>query len=262
MPRYSLDGFPKEKKHLLDCESEDEFESRQKLLNHTYENFRASLDINTAILILDRLTFFDVDYIYSVMPHIIEKWFNLLLPINDSRLKNLCFLVAKSYSTKNSEKSVELFRKAVKLDNFFTVSYGNGLTAEHMAIWGAESSESLDELRTERLNNATNDHDIAIEVLAAETCGKGQFILDYVDSGLKNSHPYIQSRAIMVAGFSNQTETFSKPLESAAQQSGLVGDVAKVAIEAHKRCCWTQHWAKKMIEAQTAEEFWCVHGYL
>ena len=259
---YSLDGFIMDKKNLFDYESEDEFEARQKLLNETYDNFYTSLDINIAVLILDRLTVSDIDNIYFCDNHIIKRWFKLLLSANDSILKNMSLLVAKSYSLNNPLEATKLFRKALELDSFVTVSYGNGLNTEHITVWQAENSESVDELRRERLNKATNDHDIAMQVLAAETCGKGHFILDYVSNGLKDTHPYVRSRAIMVAGFSNQTESFSKTLEAAAQQSGLVGDVAKVALEAHKRCCWTQHWAKKMIEVQTVEEFWCASRLL
>ena len=30
-----------------------------------------------------------------------------------------------------------------------------------------------------------------------------------------------------------------------------------LSIEAHRRCCWTKHWAHEMIHAQSVEEFWC-----
>ena len=264
LPIYKVDdvGEVDGAESWLLYKTDEEFLVHKKILMEVFNDFYNSLDVNAAILIVDGLNITDIDGIAKVAPRVIKKWFTALLKNNDSFLKNVSFLVAYAYCRQDSDQATLLFQKAMEFDSFVNISYGNGLFLDHVAIWHADASPSIDDLRRRRLDYATNDHQIAMEVLAAETYEKEQFILDYVFTNLKNDHPYIKSRAIMVAGFSNQTDNFSEYLENAARESGLVGDAAKVALEAHKRCCWTKYWAKKMIEAQTAEEFWCISRLL
>lgn len=259
-PNISLDGFKNlhPKMHLLDSETHEEFIERQKLLNDTFEKFQAGLNKNIAILVLDQLKPSDVENIFRATPAIIKKWAERLEHADTPYLAvHLCYLVAIVISKESPKAAKDLFIKAKELDSFVTINYKNGLTLERKAIWSSSLDDVLEEFRRSRLDNMTSDLEIAMEVLAAETCGRGDFIINYVNDGIGQEHPYSQARAIMVAGYSNQTEYFSPLLNDAAQKKGLIGDTGRVSLETHKRCCWAKHWANEMIRAQTVEEFWC-----
>ena len=43
---------------------------------------------------------------------------------------------------------------------------------EHITVWESDRSPILESLRERRLNSAKNDHLLALEVLAAERCGR------------------------------------------------------------------------------------------
>ena len=257
---YSLDGLNQmhQKEHLLNYESFEEYEARQKLLTEAFNEFKEGLDSNTALLTLDLFKQSDVDNITAIAPDLIWGWSRQLQKTNIHYFANgLCYLVAKVISEKAPGESRALFLKAKELDSFVSITYKNGLTLERKAIWTSCDDDTLESLRKSRLDNCENDYEIAMEVLAAETCGRADFIVSYVNEALGKEHPYQRARGIMVAGFSNQTDQFSDQINDAAQQSGLVGSVALVSLEAHKRCCWAKHWAKKMVDAKSAEDFWC-----
>lgn len=222
-----------------------------------YESKHVSTEINDAIKTLDVeiINHEDIENLVSVAPDMIGRWSKSLITTAPTRLlQNLCYLLAKPHSQNYPEEAVQLIEKAEAFNSkAFTRTFGN----EMESIWGSSTAEPLKLLRTERLDNATTDYAIAQEVLAAEKYGKEASIANYVNERLKQDHPYTRARAIMVAGFSNQTDIFAEQLKSAALEHGLVGDAAKVALESHKRCVWSKHWAEAMIKAETKEDFWC-----
>ena len=267
-PHYSLESLQKTdgpKRTIRDVmehmnETDDEFLGRHKKLREAFDRFKSSLDKNVAIWILSRLEKIDLANINKLDSKIVERWMRSLLSSATENIffeKNLYCLIATTCSEKFPREANELFRKVVFSKGFATVTYSNGLTADHFAIWESGRSQVLESLRTDRLNATKNDHLIALEVFAAEKCGRDDFIRSYVNENISSDHPYLQSRAIMVAGYSDQTKYFESLLKLKALESGLAGDTAKVALEAHKRCCWSKHWASVMIEAKNKEEFWC-----
>ena len=259
-PYSSLDGLKHlhQKKHLPSYETHEEFVTRQRLLGEAFDKFEAELDPNIALFILNLLQISDVENISNIAPELIRDWSKQLQQTNNPYFADsLCYLVATVVSKQTPAEAKKLFIKAGALDSFVNITYRNGLTLQRKAIWSSSRDGALEDLRISRLNNAVSDHEIAMEVLAAETFDRGDLIAKYVYDALSKKHPYIKARAIMIAGFSNQTDLFSEQLIAAAQESGLLGNVARTALEAHQRCCWSKHWAKKMINAKSAEDFWC-----
>ncbi|RVU86100.1 hypothetical protein EOL70_01230 [Leucothrix sargassi] len=241
-------------------ETDEEFIVRHKSLRDMFDSFESKLNKNTAVWILNKLDRFDIQYIAEIAPELVESWMHSLLSRQEENLyleKNLYCTLALACSENLPEEANELFRKVAFSKSFATIAAGNYLTADHMTIWESGRSQILESLRTERLNSAKNDHILALEVLAAEKSGREDFIRSYVEDGISSGHPYVQSQAVMVAGFSNQTELFEETLKLSVLESGLVGDTAKFALEAHKRCCWSKHWASVMMAAKTKDEFWC-----
>ena len=262
--RYSINVSQEDNnsRDIVDIQNEtpEDFKKRQKSLQDAFDTFSSKLDRSTSILILDRLNFSDFDQIATIAPHLIEKWATRLLSSSDTEarlVQNLFYLVAKSRSEKAPEEAIALLHKASLVEGFITVTYESGLTAEHIACWDASRAEPLEAMSRDRINSASNNNELALEVLAAEKCGRYEFIQDYVNTGLQNEHPYVQARAIMVAGFSSQTDVFAEQLKSLAPKKGITGEAAKIAIEAHKRHIWTKHWAEKMILSASTQEFWC-----
>ena len=75
-----------------------------------------------------------------------------------------------------------------------------------MSIWSGPDDEILNELRLQRLDRTTNDHELSQEVLAAHLNDKQDLLRQYIEAKLKKEEPAEIARAIMVAGFSDHCE--------------------------------------------------------
>lgn len=171
-------------------------------------------------------------------------------------LKNLAFAIANLISNDHPEKAILIFNRAVKAQDFFILDLGDGLTFEHLAIWGSKTSEPMKVLWRQRLLYSGNDEILFREVLAAERFGASSFIKSLVNELSSSKDSLDQAYAISIAGYSKQSSEFIPFIEKHLNDKSLSGAAAKYAIESHKNALWAQYWTDKMWDAQTSEKFW------
>ena len=76
-------------------------------------------------------------------------------------------------------------------------------TLDQMTLWKSAACRPLDDLRFVRLDRAATDHEIAMEVLAAEQADRQDILDAYVESRCDSDTPAVVARGLMVAGFSD-----------------------------------------------------------
>lgn len=106
------------------------------------------------------------------------------------------------------------------------------------------------------MDQAQTDHDLAMEVLAAINSGKELPLRDYVLERRARPEPANVARAIIVAGFSNDTSWAIETIDAHKNDLGYLGEAYNAAKFAMDRLLWSKHWAKLMCNATTGTDLW------
>jgi hypothetical protein len=241
-------------------ENNDEFEARQHRAYESYLEFRDGLTLAKALIILDNLSLEEFKAIAAVDDGLAAKWCDLFLTIAEAKLPtihNLVLLLAHATAEKNPEAAEALFRRISNSRPLVRFTFGSaGIDLGAMAAWSGPSTSLMDRLRRERLDAARNDHELALEVLAALKAGHCPLLESFVAEKVESDEPAEVARGIMVAGFSDENAFNDAILARFASSSGLAGDAWKAAQYAYERNRWSRHWFGQMCIADDSAEFW------
>jgi hypothetical protein len=242
-------------------ESTRAFEERQERLRNALETVKAELDDKKARMVLESFTLSEFRVLAESEPGLLEKWYQFYseLPRHKAEtIHNFGLVVAHAMARRCPKKSAQLFAKLEKNEPFVRVrTNAAGTTLDAEALWSAAIDPNLQELCFERLNDAANDHELALEVLAALTTGREGLLRDYIELLLATAEPAWTCRALMVAGFSDSSSYNDQIMSWYEKTSGFIGKAHKAARYAYERNRWAQHWFAMMCESKTASEFWC-----
>lgn len=255
----NAERFPKQKSLSEVIGGDDKFEETRDSLHKIAEAFFESLKGSDAKLLLNRITFEDLEQLIATVPSVMPDLVSIIEQSDKSQLiwlKNLAFAVAKLVSPEQPDKAASILRRALTSQGFVTQALGDDLTLEHAAIWGSARSEALETLWRERLFGAENDEVLAREVLAAERFGPNGFIRDLVFKLAESTDSLDHAYAVTIAGFSDQIIEVTELIQRYVNNIGLSGDAAKVAQVSHLDAEWAEKWVGEMWDAKTAEEFW------
>ena len=150
-----------------------------------------------------------------------------------------------------------LFHRIRSCRPLVQVTFGKaGVQLDAMATWGSARSPALEALCFARLDRATTDHELALEVLAAMLNGRQESLARYIEAKLSKQEPAEVARGMMAAGFSDQSEFNDEALATYEDRAGLIGDAQKAAKYAYERNVWARHWFEKMCRTETSIDFW------
>lgn len=242
-------------------ESDAEFELRHEQYHEKFLQFKTTLTEAKARIILDYITPEEFVAIVHAAGELAIHWYELFMNIPDSKLPavhNLILLLAHALMPNNQEKARELFLRVKDSEPLMKLTYGKaGIQLDQMAIWAGIRNPVSDELRFERLDHAVNDHELFVEVLAALSNGKHELLSEYIESKLCREEPAEIARGIMVAGFSDCSESNCKVLKRYEGSAGLIGHALEAAKYAYERNVWARHWYDKMCGTEDNIQFWC-----
>lgn len=243
-------------------EREEEFDARQKKLGANYDIFRASVNPQTAALVLEAFNLDELQTVLRVAPGLAQGWIDLLRSRTVSgrrALRNFGLLLASAltHMTGKLKDAVDLLSLLQNDGSYVHIRYTTAhLPLESVALWWASDDLEVDNLRFERLDRCVNDHDLALEAAAALYAGKATVLEAYIQDRLKSPIPADVARAIAVIGFADDEQLASKVLANYDGTEGLLGTAAatcKFAIDRHR---WSKHWFRTMQTATSGEDFW------
>lgn len=241
-------------------ESPEDFEARQRQGWEAFNRFETALTKEKARLIVEDVGFEAVDVCVSASPDHCAALAEELLRLDDRKLmhvQNFALMLARSVSRHDPALARKLFDRLSGKRAFVSLVFGlSGVQLEAICVWESADGSALDELRTQRLDRAANDHQLAQEVLAALMAGKTDFLKHYAHKNLESPEPAANARALMVMGFGAESPASDALLNKYASANGLIGKAAKSARFAYDRDRWARHWFEKMCAANSGEEFW------
>lgn len=256
-------GRFKEEKNLkelfLDFSNPDNFYEKRDRLRVVMETFLRELKVTDLEYLTQNITLENISSLVKVRPEFLFDLIEIIEKACDSLfiwLRNLAFIVANLISDNFPERAVAIFERAITSQSFLTLSYGDGLTLEHRAVWASQESKPIKELWRKRLMSSGNDEILFREVLAAERFGASSFIKLLINELAMSQDSLYQAYAITIAGYSERYMEFISLIEKHTDDKALSGDAARHALIANENARWGQYWIDKMWDASTSEEFW------
>lgn len=233
---------------------------RQQRRNEALRVFREQLTQAGAQIILDKLDIEGFDAIAASDQSLAESWYETLMDLPKTSLTavhNLGLLLAHALAAWDPDRAARLFTVLASSHPLVRITYGHvGIPLDGMTIWSAADSPRLDSLRFERLDRAGNDHELALEVLAALWSGKEKLLKAYIEERLEIDEPAPICRALMVAGLSVENAFSTEVLACYQDVLGFIGQAHKAARYAYERNVWAEHWFRQMYAAEKPEDFW------
>jgi hypothetical protein len=250
---------PHEKLRRL-AETSDAWYERQKRNRKAADRLERDLSKAGAQLIIESATARLVSAIDSVEPALVDSWHSLFLKLNDKALNNvhnLALVVAEVISRRNAVASLTLFERLTTSSPHVRATFGrNKVGLDAVSVWGAADSCEIKELRFARLDRMGNDHDLAMEVLAAIEAKRIDVLRDYVINRRNRPEPAHRARAAMVAGLSPDESWAIDTIDMLRNEYGFLRQAYEGARYAMGRQQWSRYWAARMRTASDPIDLW------
>ena len=244
----------------LEDSPDESVEERLKHSQSAYLTFRDALTIQQCDMIFSDFCLHKFRIIVEANEDLADRWYKMFIGLDKVRLPvvhNWVLLLAHALGKSNPGKAAQLFHKVRDSNSSGHIPYNYApVSFDAMSIWGGPDDEILNELRFQRLDRTSNDHELSQEVLAAHLNDKQDLLRQYIETKLEKEEPTEIARAIMVAGFSDHSEFNDGVLNQYQDTDGFIGDAYNAAQYAYERNSWARHWFAKMCEADEAHEFW------
>ena len=253
---------PTDAKSALDRmnESDEEFDDRQRRAGRAYDRFRSDVQAAEAELVLEDLTVDGVIAIADAFPDKAERWLRALLGATEQQLQNLfdfAYEVASAEMVPNTAAAIKLLRRLEVTSPRVNRSIGHAeLPTVAISAWSSAELPQLKAYLFGRLDRARSDEQISIEVVAAISAVRDQYLTEYVEERVCSGEPGAIARALMVAGFRDKNPHSDEILRRDWGTEGFLAKAANTARNAYDRNAWAQVWHEKMINADSPLEFW------
>jgi hypothetical protein len=255
----SQEETPHELLRRLD-ETEDAWHERQRRNQEAADRFERDLTKAGAELIIQSVTVGLIAAIDKVAPALVDSWRMLFLKLDNKALRNVhnvASVVAEAICKRDGAAGLTLFEQLRTSSPHVRVTFGRDkLGLDAVTAWSAADSQEIKELRFARLDRIGNDHELAMEVLAALRVERLDVLSDYVIGRRQRPEPAYRARAAMVAGLSPDETWAIETVEMLKDEHGFLRqayDGAKYALERHQ---WSRHWAAQMRTATDPVDLW------
>ncbi len=241
-------------------ETDEQFDERQRRMDHAYERFAGELTAVEADLILSDLTFDGIKSIIGQDADRDQRWLRMLVATSDRKLRHLhhvALQVAVALGANGNPLAPEFITRILALDpTIRRVTGAAKISVEAVILWSNTSSPAIMDICKRRLRTPRSDSDIAREVIAAHLCGKVAILQTYIDELLATDRPYETALALMIAGFCDDSVHAEAVLSRFDGAEGFIGNAHAAASDSYARNVWAKTWYTKMLNAQQQEDFW------
>lgn len=242
------------------AERNDAWHRRQRENEEVAEELERDLIRAGAHIVIDAVSIELIKAVDKAVPDMVGSWCEFMLGLHDRSLANLhnvALVVAQAISERDPAAAFKLFERLRSSSPCIPVTFGRdriGLDA--IAAWGACDNEEMRAFRFTRLDHIVNDHDLAMEVLAAIRTDRLAVLGDYVIDRRGRPESAHRARAIMIAGLSPAEPWATETIDLFQDECGFLGQVYNSARYAMERHQWSRHWASQMHAATNPAELW------
>lgn len=242
------------------AETSDAWYERQKRNQEVTVQFERDLTKAGAQIIIQSVTVGLIANIDKVAPALVDSWYALFLKLDNKALNNvhnIASVVAEAISKRDAVAALTLFKMLRTTSPHVRVAFGqNKIDLDAVTAWDAADSGEMNALRFSRMDRIGNDHDLAMEVLAAFRANRLDVLRDYVIERRQRPEPAHRARAVMVAGFSPDEAWAVETIEMLKDERGFLQTAYRGAQYAMERYQWSRHWAAQMRTATDPVDLW------
>lgn len=242
------------------AETGDAWYERRKRSQEAANQFERALTKAGAQIIIQSVTVRLIANIDKVMPALVDSWYALFLKLDNKALnnvRNIAYVVAEAISKRDALAALTLFKMLKTTSPHVRVAFSqNEIDIDAVTVWEAADCGELNDLRFSRLDRIGNDHDLAMEVLAAIWANRLDVLQDYVIDRRQRPEPAHRARAVMVAGLSPDKDWAVETIEMLKNERGFLQTVYRSAKYAMERHQWSRHWAAQMRTATNPVDLW------
>ncbi|MYN66275.1 MAG: hypothetical protein F4X11_14790 [Acidobacteria bacterium] len=240
--------------------SDEAFEEQERRRHEAFETFRKKVDQANAGILLDDIAKEEFEAIVDAAPDVADRWYRLFSGLSEcgrQPVHNLVLMLAYALRERCPKRAVALLRAVYGQVGPIRFTVGRARVPLAAAIaWSAAGSDAGREWCHERLNLARNDHELAVEVLAALSSREEAALSEFIRERLDREEPEGIARALLVAGFSNQEDRNKDVLYRYREAKGFIGEAYRAAKHALDRDGWARYWFEEMCKADRPTEFW------
>jgi hypothetical protein len=241
-------------------ESDTQFRERERRLDEAYRRFNRELTNADAQLIVTDLTLKGMTALIAARPDVVGPWYDLLLHVDRTKKRSLQLFASQfagAIAEEHSERAVTLFRAYDSVDPLVRHVVGRArIPVEVDMMWSLASIPAIGVECISRLDKATSDRELAIEVLAAFHNGQQTMIASFIDQLLASDEPAQIARGLTVAGYSDESDFATAALDRFKDAEGFVGAAWSAAKQAYERNIWSRHWYRQLAASTSALDFW------
>lgn len=241
-------------------ETGDAWYERQRQNHNVVEIFERNVTKAGAQLILQPVTADLVASIDEVKPDLVDSWQTLFLQLDAQalcNLHNIALNVSEVISKRDAAKGIELLERLKTTTPHLRVTFGvEKISLDSITPWRVADYHEIRKFCFGRLDQCGNDHELAIEVMAAIKAKRLDVLQDYVVDRRSRPEPAHRARAVMVAGLSPDEDWAIETIEMMKDERGYLLQAyegAKYAMERHQ---WSRHWAAQMRNATNPIDLW------
>ncbi|HEY6018986.1 MAG TPA: hypothetical protein VIY48_03565 [Candidatus Paceibacterota bacterium] len=242
------------------AETSDAWYERQKRSQEAAAQFERDLTKAGAQIIIQSVTSGLIAKIDEVTPAFVDSLYALFLKLDNKALNNvhnIAYVVAEAISKRNALAALTLFKILRTTSSHVRVAFSqNEIDLDAVAAWKAADCREMNDLRFSRLDRIGNDHDLAMEVLAAIWANRLDVLHDYVIDRRQRPEPAHRARAVMVAGLSPNEDWAVETIEMLKNERGFLQTAYRSAKYAMERHQWSRHWAAQMRIATDPVDLW------
>lgn len=242
------------------ADTSDAWYKRQKQNQDAFDRFECDLVKVGAQLIIQSITIGLILSIDKVAPALVDSWYKYFLELDSksfNNVHNIASLISEVISKRNLVAGLTLFERLRDGSPDVRVTIGRRkVKLDAVSIWRAADSDEIQELCFARLDSIDNDHELAMEILAAIEAQRQNLIRDYVVDRRSRLEPAYRARATMVAGLSRDEVWALETIDLLKHEHGFLQQAyvaAKYAMDRHQ---WSLHWASLMCTAADSVELW------
>jgi hypothetical protein len=256
-----IDADQRAAAHLDHPSNADAWYQRQERNQDAAEQFEHDLSKAGALIIAKTVTAKLLIEIDKATAATTDSWLSFFLGLEQGALDNVhnvASALAEAISYRNPAAALTLIKRLSNGSPHVRVTFGRDhLSLDAVTAWAAAPNAEIRALRAHRLDRCGNDHELAMEILAAVRADREDELRDYVLDRRNREEPAHRARAVMVAGLCPAEDWSLETIDLFKDTHGFLKRAYAGATYAMDRHLWSKHWSRQMGAATDPVDVWC-----
>jgi hypothetical protein len=238
----------------------DAWYQRQKRNQDAAERFERELSKAGAQIVIKSVRAELITEIDKANPTLTDSWLSFFLDLEQNALNNvhnIASAVAEAISHRNSAGGLALMKRLSNGLPPARATFGRDrLSLDAVTAWTAAPNIETKALRAARLDRSANEHELAMEVLAAIWAKREDELRVYVLDRRIREEAAHRARATMVAGLCPAENWALETIELLQDTHGFLKRAYQGAKYAMDRHLWAKHWSRLMGDSTDPVDVW------